>query len=62
LQQLSTVAKKQEQFTLSSLLDVRQSEIPQGKAGLLAYVKRNDEKIADLEPHINVKTIEGVQP
>jgi hypothetical protein len=62
LQQLSTVAKKQEQFTLSSLLDVRQSEIPQSKAGLLAYIKRNDQKIADLEPHINVKTIEGVQP
>jgi hypothetical protein len=62
LQQLAVVAKKQEQFMLSSFLDVRGNEVPRDKENLPAYVKRNDQRIAELEPHTNVKVIEGVQP
>jgi hypothetical protein len=62
LQRLAVVAKNEQHFTLSSYLDVRGSEIPQNKADMPAFIKQNEQQIAELEPHANLKVIQGVQP
>jgi hypothetical protein len=62
LQRLAVVAKKEEHFALSSLLDVRGSEIPQDKADMPAFIKRNEQRIAEEEPHANLTVVQGVQP
>jgi hypothetical protein len=62
LQRLAVVAEKEEHFTLGSLLDVKGSEIPRNKADMPAFIKRNDQTIAESEPHTNLKVIQGVQP
>jgi hypothetical protein len=62
LQRLAVVAKKEQHHTLGSYLDARVNEIPWNKTELPAFIKRNEQEIAKLEPHANLKVVQGVQP
>ena len=61
LDRLSVVAKNKND-PIGGFLDVHRSEIPQDEAELSGFIKHNEQRIAELEPHTNLKVVEAVQP